>query len=74
MPIFNYRKFSLAFMSAALALPVLFFGACKTEEPTPEPTPDYTRQLGPGESGLRKLGPNDPLPDIGAAWRVRDPF
>ena len=74
MPIFNYRKFSLAFMSAALALPVLFFGACKTDEPTPEPTPDYTRQLGPGESGLRKLGPNDPLPDIGAAWRVRDPF
>jgi membrane-bound lytic murein transglycosylase A len=52
---------------------VLALWGCKTEEPV-EPAPDYTRQLGPGESALRKLGPNDPLPDLGAAWRVRDPL
>jgi len=53
---------------------VLAIGGCKSD---PEPTgegPDYSRELQPGESALRKLGPNDPLPDLGAAWRVRDPF
>ena len=38
----------------------------------PETKPDYTRQLGPGECALRKLDPSE-WPDLGAAWRVRDP-
>ena len=44
---------------------------CKTEEPAPQ-KPDYTRQLASGECALRKLDP-DKWPDVGAAWRVRDP-
>jgi len=47
---------------------------CKQTETVPEAGPDYARQLGPGESALRRLGPEDPLPDLGAAWRDRDPF
>ncbi|MCE9619255.1 MAG: MltA domain-containing protein [Planctomycetes bacterium] len=74
MPNFLHRKFPLVFACGAIALPMLFLAGCKSEEPIAEAAPDYTHQLGPGESGLRKLGPNDPLPDIGAAWRVRDPF
>ncbi|MEY4769983.1 MAG: Membrane-bound lytic murein transglycosylase precursor [Planctomycetota bacterium] len=54
---------SLAFFSA--------LAGCKTEE-APAPAPDYTRQLGPGESALRKLDPSE-WPDVGAPWRVRDP-
>lgn len=60
-------------VSVVLALSISLAG-CKTE---PEPVgegPDYSRELQPGESALRKLGPGDRLPDMGAAWRVRDPF
>jgi hypothetical protein len=45
---------SLAFFSA--------LAGCKTEE-APAPAPDYTRQLGPGESALRKLDPSE-WPDV----------
>jgi membrane-bound lytic murein transglycosylase A len=44
---------------------------CKSEEKV-EPAPDYARPLGPGECALRKLDPSE-WPDVGAAWRVRDP-
>ncbi|NBX25686.1 MAG: hypothetical protein EBQ99_06500 [Planctomycetes bacterium] len=42
------------------------------QSPPPETKPDYTRQLGPGECALRKLDVSE-WPDLGAAWRVRDP-
>jgi len=48
--------------------------ACESPEKVEPEGPDYSRELAPGESALRKLGPDDPLPDLGAAWRVRDPF
>lgn len=57
----------------AFAVAVLFAG-CKAKEQVEATGPDYSRQLGPGERALRKLGPNDPLPDIAAAYRDRDPF
>ena len=44
---------------------------CKSDEPAPQ-KPDYARQLGPGECALRKLDPSQ-WPDVGAAWRMRDP-
>lgn len=61
-------------VGSALLIAVVTLSGCKSE-PTPVPEgPDYSRELKPGESALRKLGPNDPLPDLGAAWRLRDPF
>ena len=42
------------------------------QAPPPEVKPDYTRQLGPGECALQKLDVSE-WPDLGAAWRVRDP-
>lgn len=67
---------SRALRGGALATAALVsvLGACKSPEAAEEPAPDYSRELAPGESALRKLGPGDPLPDLGAAWRVRDPF
>jgi len=53
---------------------VVALSGCKQTQPTEETPPDYARQLGPGESALRKLGPNDPLPDLGAAFADRDPL
>ncbi|MBX3354541.1 MAG: MltA domain-containing protein [Phycisphaeraceae bacterium] len=64
------RLFGAALLAAAVAL-----AGCKSDpEPVPGAGPDYSRELLPGERALRKLGPDDPWPDLGAAWRVRDPF
>lgn len=61
-------------LAAALAALVLLAGGCETE-PKPVPAgPDYARELAPGENALRLLGPNDPLPDLGTPYRLRDPF
>jgi membrane-bound lytic murein transglycosylase A len=56
--------------SALLLLPL----GCKQKQTTEEIPPDYSRQLRPGESALRKLGPNDPPPDLLAAFADRDPM
>ncbi|HMN95838.1 MAG TPA: MltA domain-containing protein [Phycisphaerales bacterium] len=61
---------ALLCLSTALAL--LALGGCRQQKVEEEPGPDYARPLGPGESALRKLGPGDPLPDIGAAFSQRD--
>ncbi len=63
-------RWGLAFLGSLAILSLL--AGCKTEE-IAAPAPDYTRQLGPGECALRKLNP-DEWPDLGAPWRVRDPF
>ena len=66
---------TLARVALPVVLPLALLAAltgCKSE-PAPEPKPDYTRQLGPGECALKKLDPSE-WPDLGAAWRVRDPF
>jgi len=57
-----------------LALAVALPSGCKQSQPVEETPPDYARQLRPGESALRKLGPNDPLPDIRGAFADRDPL
>jgi len=66
-------SFRLAAACAALVVATLTTG-CKQTETVPDDEPNYARQLGPGESALRRLGPGDPLPDLAAAWRDRDTF
>jgi len=66
-------RFASNALVAAL-LPLALLAGCETPPKQVEEGPDYSRELQPGESALRKLGPNDKLPDLGAAWRVRDPL
>ncbi|MCU0725008.1 MAG: MltA domain-containing protein [Planctomycetes bacterium] len=59
---------------ATIAL-VLVLTACATRRVNLYPEPegkDYSRQLPPGMSALRKLGPGDPLPDIAGAYAARE--
>jgi membrane-bound lytic murein transglycosylase A len=53
----------------------LVLAACATRRANFHPEPedkDYGRQLPPGMSALRKLGPGDPLPDIAGAYAARE--
>jgi membrane-bound lytic murein transglycosylase A len=60
-------------MARSLVVPfALLATLAGCQAPPPEVKPDYTRQLGPGECALRKLDVSE-WPDLGAAWRVRDP-
>ncbi len=59
-----------------LAVCMLALPACRRQKVEPEalaPTPDYSRQLGPGEYALRRCPP-DRLPDLKAAFAQRDVF
>jgi membrane-bound lytic murein transglycosylase A len=49
-------------------------GCQQTKVTPPEPVADYTRELGPGEYALRPLRPDDPQPDLQAAFNDRDAF
>ncbi len=55
----------------SLGLVALACGTSRVEF-LPEGEPDYSRALPPGVSALRKLGPDDPLPDLAKAWTQRD--
>lgn len=71
----NFRRGRARLALAALiVLSPLVAQGCKKAEVVEELPPDYARQLGPGESALRKLGPNDPPPDLAAAFSQRDPL
>lgn len=63
----------ISLVSVIMAAPIALTG-CETPASTEGTGPDYSRELRPGESALRKLGPDEAWPDVGAAWRVRDPF
>lgn len=47
---------------------------CESPKPVVAAEPNYAAPLAPGEHALRKLGPDEPWPEIAAAWRVRDPM
>ena len=66
----NGFRFSLIAGLAAVTL----LQACETAPEPVAPAPDYGRALGPGESALRKLGPDEEWPDLTDAWRQRDAF
>lgn len=68
------ERIRVAAIVTAVVVPLSTLGGCETPTKTEPPAPDYSRELAPGESALRKLGPDDRLPDLGGAWRVRDPF
>ncbi len=48
-------------------------GGCEAP-PKPGPEPEYARPLAPGECALRKLGADEPWPDLSAAWGSRDAY
>lgn len=50
---------------------MVFLGGCKAE-PEVAAKPDTFVQIPEGEHGLRKLGPNDPKPDLTSAYNARD--
>ena len=52
-----------------LAVPLLFAGCSQPKATvTAAPLPDYSRQLGPGESALRLITDPARLPDLDRAW------
>ncbi len=63
---------ALTLAAALCGATVILAGGCDTE-PKPVPKPDTTTQIREGEHGLRKLGPNDPKPDLTRAYAQRDP-
>jgi membrane-bound lytic murein transglycosylase A len=72
------RGLARARVSVALAIAggltcatAVLLGGCKAE-PEPAAKPDTTVMIPEGEHGLRKLGANDPKPDLKAAYATRD--
>ncbi len=62
---------ALAIVGVLTGATMVFLGGCKAE-PEPVAKPDTFVQIPDGEHGLRKLGPNDPKPDLTAAFNARD--
>jgi membrane-bound lytic murein transglycosylase A len=59
-------------LAAALACAsIVLVGGCKSE-PTVHTPLETTAQIPDGQHGLRKLGPNDPKPDLTSAYNTRD--
>jgi len=56
-------------ISGIALLVLMLAGACRT---APEPKPDYSRPLLPGESALVRVGPGENIPDPAVAFRARD--
>ncbi|MGI9013419.1 MAG: MltA domain-containing protein [Phycisphaerales bacterium] len=53
--------------AAFFAIVILLASGCKTAAPIEE-APDYSRQLGPGESALRRITDPARMPNLAAAW------
>lgn len=73
-----YRKVVRARTGAAIGLAgalacasIILVGGCQSD-PVVDVPEDTTTQIPSGEHGLRKLGPNDPKPDLSTAYATRD--
>lgn len=67
-------SYGLRYALIAGCAAITLTAGCKTEPAPVTPEPEYARPLGPGESALRKLGPDEEWPDLTDAWRTRDAF
>lgn len=62
---------ALAIVGVLTGATMVFLGGCAAE-PEAAAKPDTFVQVPEGEHGLRKLGPNDPKPDLTSAYNARD--
>lgn len=60
----------LTVLATPLAMVLFLTAGCSQPKATvePNPLPDYSRQLGPGESALRLITDPSRLPDLARAW------
>lgn len=62
---------AIGLLGALACAGVILLGGCQAEQVVDVP-PETTAQIPEGQHGLRKLGPNEPKPDLTAAYAQRD--
>jgi membrane-bound lytic murein transglycosylase A len=75
--IMNTLRLNSVFRLTTVLMAALMLTGCYKQKPEPTvlaPTPDYARQLGPGESALRLVTSPERLPNFRAAFDTCDRF